>query len=410
MLTTLLRAGLMAACVQSAVVWAEAAADDARALALLQTHCTACHQLDRLAHSSGYSRAGWDALIDTMVALPAGSERRAMVQYLAKQFPENQRRSPKLQTGKTTLVFKEWVVPTLGQRARDPVQAPDGSIWWAGQWGNVIGRIDPTTGEMREYPLPPRAMPHSVTADAAGNIWYTGNRNGTVGMLNPNTGKLTEYPMPDSDARDPHTAIFDRHGMLWFTLQHSNKVGRLDPASGAIQLIALPTPNARPYGIKLDAQGAPWVACNGSNCLVKVNPQTMAVTTYRLPDPQTRVRRLDFAEDGMLWYVNSSLGRLGRFDTTTGKAQEWASPSGPDAHPYAIAVLDGGIWYNESGMRPDTLVRFDPEQERFESWPIPSGNIYAGIVRHMRATREGELLIHQSATNRILRVEIQSKP
>ena len=62
-------------------------------------------------------------------------------------------------------------MPTLGQRARDPVAFVDfpfvvalfggehGTIWWAGQWGNLIaGRIDPTTGEMKEYPLPADAM------------------------------------------------------------------------------------------------------------------------------------------------------------------------------------------------------------------------------------------------------------
>ena len=36
-----------------------------------------------------------------------------------------------------------------------------------------------------------------------------------------------------------------------------------------------------------------------------------------------------------------------------------------------------------------------------QSWPIPSGGIHAGIVRHMRPTKEGNLLIHQSSTNRI---------
>jgi virginiamycin B lyase len=67
-------------------------------------------------------------------------------------------------------------------------------------------------------------------------------------------------------------------------------------------------------------------------------------------------------------------------------------------------VVDGMVWYNESGMRPDMLVRFDPRTERFQSWPIPSGSVYAGIIRHMRATRDGDLLIHQSSTNRIIRV------
>src|SRR3546814_14114831 len=55
--------------------------------------------------------------------------------------------------------------------------------------------------------------------------------------------------------------------------------------------------------------------------------------------------------------------------------------------------------------RPDMLVRFDPATESFQSWPIPSGGVYAGIVRHMRETRDGNLLIHQSSTNRIIRVD-----
>ena len=75
-------------------------------------------------------------------------------------------------------------------------------------------------------------------------------------------------------------------------------------------------------------------------------------------------------------------------------------------------MIDGIVWYNESGQRPDALVRFDPATERFQSWAIPSGDIgtapvYAGIVRHMRPTRDGGLLIHQSATNTILKVRVR---
>ena len=69
--------------------------------------------------------------------------------------------------------------------------------------------------------------------------------------------------------------------------------------------------------------------------------------------------------------------------------------------------LQSVIWYNESGQRPDNLVRFDPKTEKFQSWPIPSGGVYAGIIRHMGATREGNLLIHQSSTNRIMLVTLK---
>ena len=81
-----------------------------------------------------------------------------------------------------------------------------------------------------------------------------------------------------------------------------------------------------------------------------------------------------------------------------GDIKTWPSPSGPASHPYAIEVIDDIVWYNESNQRPDALVRFDPKTEKFQSWGIPSG---VGIIRHMRVTPDGNLVIHQSSTNTI---------
>jgi len=361
-----------------------------------------------ISNSSGYTREGWRELVGTMIDLSRTPEQQtAITDYLTQHFPPNTRRAAKLLSGPLEITFKEWQTPTLGQRTRDPIQASDGSIWWAGQFGNVIGRLDPRTGDMREYRLPAGSYPHSVTLDADGMPWYTGNMNGTIGKLDPATGQSTVYKMPDPAAKDPHTAKFDKNGILWFTLQHSDMFGRLDPKTGDIRLVKAPTPGAKPYGIKIDADGNPWFSCNGSNCLVRVNPATMELTEFKTP-PGSTSRRLDIAPDGMIWYVNSSLGRLGRLNPKTGEVKEWPSPSGPRSHPYAIVVVDGIVWYNESGMRPDALVRFDPKTEKFQSWAIPSGGIYAGIIRHMRSTREGNLLIHQSSTNRV--IEVQVKP
>ncbi|HEX6143423.1 MAG TPA: hypothetical protein VFZ01_11945 [Geminicoccaceae bacterium] len=375
---------------------------------LVESICTGCHQTNQITRSSGYSRDGWRELTGTMIDLSGSPEDQGqIIDYLATHFPPNTNRAPDLVPGPLEIAFKEWVVPTLGQRSRDPIEAADGSIWWAGQWGNLIGRIDPGTGEMTEYPLPDNSMPHSVTLDEGGNVWYMGNKNGTIGRLDPKSGEITVFEMPDPAAEDPHTGIFDDRGILWFTLQHSNMVGRLDPASGEVELAAMPTPGSRPYGIEVDAEGVPWVACNGSNCLVEVDPETLELSEVELPDPETTVRRLDIAEDGMIWYVNSSKGRLGRYDPATGEIEQWPSPSGPHSHPYALAVVDGVVWYNESGMRPDTLVRFDPGTETFQSWPIPSGGVHAGIIRHMRPSRDGNLLTHQSGTNRIILVTLK---
>ena len=251
------------------------------------------------------------------------------------------------------------------------------------------------------------AKPHTVELDAKGNVWYTGNKNGSVGYLDPKTGKITVFKMPDPKAKDPHTLVFDKNGIGWFTLQNSNMVGRLDPASGDIKLVTLSDTGLQALRhqdrLPRAIPGSPATAARAST---RSMPANMALTEVKLPLEGTTVRRLDIAEDGMIWYVNSGLGRLGRYNPKTGEIKEWPSPSGPKSHPYAIVVVDGVVWYNEFGMRPDPLVRFDPKTETFQSWAIPSGDIYAGIIRHMRATRDGSLLIHQSSTNRIIQVTV----
>jgi virginiamycin B lyase len=364
---------------------------------LVEALCVSCHSIRHITGSAGFDGAPqWRRLITSMVDL-APPQAETIAAYLAEHFPADPSRRPTLISGDVEIEFTEWLAPTLGQRSRDPAEAPDGSIWWTGMWASLAGRLDPATGEMIEYRLPPAARPHSIVPDAQGHIWYTGNSNGTIGRLDPSTGAITEY---QTLAGDPHTAVFHPNGKLYFTAQHAGMLGRLDPDTGELTEVGS---RARPYGIKVGPRGRLWVAFNGANAIGAVDPQTMDIDYFDIPDERTRIRRLDIASDGTVWYVNSALGRIGRLDPRSGATQEWPSPSGPLSHPYAIAVIDDVVWYNESGMRPDALVRFDPARERFQSWAIPSG---VGIVRNMWVTREGDLLIHQSSSNRIGRVRI----
>ena len=365
---------------------------------LVVAACTSCHPARSITRSAGYDTPErWLEVMDSMVRLPE-SEATAIAEYLAAHFPQDQSRRPTIVSGPVEVDIEEWMVPTLGQRSRDPIEAPDGAIWWTGMWASLAGRLDPTTGEMREYPLPSSARPHSIIPAPDGSIWYTGNSNGTIGRLDPATGTIKEF---ETQSGDPHTAAFHPNGHLYFTAQRAGMLGRLDTLSGDI--LEVPT-EPRPYGIKVADDGMIWVAYNGTNKLSRVHPETMDIEYFEVPDERTRIRRLDLASDGSIWFVNSSLGRIGRLDPATGEIEQWDSPSGPRSHPYSMAVINDKIWYNESGMRPDALVRFDPETETFQSWEIPSG---VGIIRHVWVTREGKLLIHQSSSNRIGLVTIK---
>ena len=372
---------------------------------LVEGICASCHALQLINNSSGYTRDHWRELVGYMIDLSGSpAQQNEILDYLTEHFPPSNRRAAKPVAGNFQVTFKEWTTPQLGARSRDPVQAADGSIWYAGQYGNLIGRLDPKTGKAREYPLPAKSMPHTVQLDPKGRPWFSGNKNATIGWVDPASGKATVFKMPDPDATDPHTITFDKKGMVYFTFQAANRIGRLNPDTGEIRIVQVAAQRSQPYDIKFDAEGMLWVSCNARPCLLKVHPDTLEITEVKLPLPVTTVRRLDFAPDGMIWYVNSGGGRIGRLNPKSGEIKEWDSPSGPRSHPYGIVVLDGAVWYNESGVRPDMLVRFDITTETFQSWPIKSGNVYAGILRNARPTRQGTLLIHQTATNRIIEV------
>src|SRR5438128_1619176 len=120
-------------------------------------------------------------------------------------------------------------------RRRNRVRMIQLSPWYTGQMANKLGRLDPGTGQFKEFPLKtPGSGPHGLAADAAGNIWFTATSKGYIGKLNPSTGEITEYRMPEG-ADSPHTPVFDQQGILWFTTAESNVVGRLDPKTGQHQ-------------------------------------------------------------------------------------------------------------------------------------------------------------------------------
>jgi virginiamycin B lyase len=368
--------------------------------------CDGCHDINRV--RIGYTPEGWLTVARMMqnahAPVPA-EEWGPMLDYLIKSFPERPRPAAVIIDGPVRANIDLWDVPTQGSRPHDPMAARDGSIWWSGQLANKIGRLDPKTGAIKEYSLKSAYTgPHGLVEDKAGNVWFTGNTSGMIGKLDPASGVVTEYPLPDSNARDPHTLNFDQSGILWFTVQQANMVGRLDPATGAIKLLTSPTPKSRPYGIKINAQGVPVFVEFGANKIATIDPSTLAIKEYPLPDPAARPRRLAIDPDGVVWYADYARGYLGRLDLATGAVKEWPSPSGPKSEPYGIVFTKGALWYNESGAKPNTIVRFDPQAEKFQSWAIPGGG---DIVRNMDVNPDGNPVMANSLANQVGMVEIK---
>src|SRR5712675_438956 len=341
--------------------------------------CGVCHDINRA--RAGYTPEGWRTVVRMMqnVGAPVPKDQwETLTQYLITSFPEKPRPAAALIDGPQQAHLKQWQVPTEGSRPHDPMAAKDGSIWYTG--------------------------PHGLVEDRDGNVWFTGNSAGLIGKLDPKTGNVTEYKMPDPAVKDPHTLNFDQSGILWFTAQNANVMGRLDPKTGEIKIIKSLTPNSRPYGLHVNSKGVPVVVLFGTNKIATIDPSTLAVKEYTLPNPASRPRRLALASDDIVYYADYSRGFLGRLDLATGEVKEWPSPSGPQSQPYGIAFTKGAIYYNESNAKPNTIVRFDPATEKFQTWPIPGGG---DIVRNVDVTADGNVVTANSLVNQVGMIELR---
>ncbi|MCW8915359.1 MAG: hypothetical protein OQK24_05830 [Magnetovibrio sp.] len=300
--------------------------------------------------------------------------------------------------------IKEWEI-SYGGRSRDPFAESANSVWFVGQGGNYLARLNPETGDIFHKDLKDEPGPHNLIVGSDGMVWYSGNLEGYIGRYDPKSDTIEKIEMPEPDADDPHTLVFDADEQnIWFTVQWGNYVGRLELETRKVDLIPVPTSSSRPYGIIVAPDGTPWIVLLGTDKMASVDPKTLKLTEHNIA-PGARPRRIGVTSDGRLYYTDYRRGYIGRLDPNTGQVDEWALPAGRNSNPYGMAVDNQDrIWVVETGPRRNTFVGFDPAQEKTISvTPIPSG---AGSVRHMHYHKPSNMVWFGTDENTIGRAVI----
>ncbi|WP_247869877.1 lyase [Methylophaga sp. SB9B] len=293
---------------------------------------------------------------------------------------------------RVSLDFYEWNVEWQNTRPRDPYVSPDGSVWFVGQVGDYVARLDPVSGEMQRYEIP-KAGPHTVIVDKQGYPWYAGNKDKHIGRLDPASGEVTRYEMPEG-VNDPHTMDWTSDGNIWFTVQRSGIagfIGTLNTESGEVDIIEVPGNNMRPYGLVVDKQDRPWIAFMGSNAIGTVDPQTMQLEIINTPNEESIIRRIGLTSDGRVWWVDADVGYVGVYNPRDKSMQQWQTPGGESAGLYAMTVDNQDrIWYVETGLQPNRFIGFDSKTEQFIAIDeVPSGG---QTVRHMMFDKESNAI------------------
>ncbi|SVE19194.1 uncharacterized protein METZ01_LOCUS472048, partial [marine metagenome] len=96
----------------------------------------------------------------------------------------------------------EYLTPSPDSSPSDLAFDAQGNLWFTEINGNKIGKLVPSETEpgtskgIQEYELPnPNSKPNYLIVSKDGQVWFS-EMAGRIGKLDPVTGKISEYPVP----------------------------------------------------------------------------------------------------------------------------------------------------------------------------------------------------------------------
>jgi len=151
-----------------------------------------------------------------------------------------------------TKQFTAYPIPTKNPGAYGMDVAGDGRVWFAEREANKIGRLDPKTGKIDEFPTPGKDIPRRMGTDWDGNLWAGFHETGKLVKIDQKTGKMTffEPPTKGSGAYIPRPD--PRTKMIWLVEQTADKIARFDPKTETWTEFALPIAESDARRIELD--------------------------------------------------------------------------------------------------------------------------------------------------------------
>jgi virginiamycin B lyase len=278
-------------------------------------------------------------------------------------------------TGRATrVVITEYDLGRETIEPHDVIVDKNGIAWYSSFGEPFLGRLDPKTGKVTEFPLPElkRDFPTGslgLRTDPAGNLWLGMMYQGGIAKFDPKTEKLTTWSLPAAvniDAAQVNMVSpqhSDVDGKVWTQNNGFAGIHRLDLASGAIETFApfRDAPKGEPhniYDVIPDSKNNAYFTDFRHRHIGRIDAQTGAVKLYAAPTPASAPRRGTMDANDRLWFAEYRANRVAMFDTRSEQFKEWLMPT-PWTAPYDV-VLDknGEAW--TGSMSTDRVVRLDP--------------------------------------------------
>ena len=285
----------------------------------------------------------------------------------------------------TRVIYTEYDLPREEIAPHDTIVGKDGTVWFSSFGEQNLGRLDPRTGKVTEFPYPKHrdGAPTGslgLRADAAGNLWLGNMYQATIVKFDPRTEKFQFWTLPaeaNIDAAQinmvsPQSSQVD--GKVWTQNNGFAGVHRLDLATGKIETW-LPFKAARKgeahnlYDVIPDSRNNVVFTDFRQGHIGRIDAKTGEVALFPTPTPRSAPRRGNMDAQDRLWFGEYRGDRIGMFDTRTSQFKEWKLNT-RWAAPYDV-VLDKNEDAWTGSMVTDQVTRLNTKTGEMVDYLLP---------------------------------------
>jgi streptogramin lyase len=287
----------------------------------------------------------------------------------------------------TKVVITEYDLPRPDAQPHDVVSDAEGMVWYTDYVEGILGRLNPRTGEIKEWanPLVKAGIAggfHDIQLDSEGNPWLGRHEFNGFAKWDKKTQTFQNWSLPAEVANQNVRTNFlatTASGKVWIKDNADHKAILFDPVTrsfkgydqfpAGLNFSVHGTSHHNVYGMSADSHGNEYGADIDSGAIAEIEAETGKTKVYPIPTPNAGPRRMHMDARDRLWFGESFGNKFGMLDTQTGKLQEWSHPI-PWFGPYDVAPdKEGWVW--TGGMSTDFITRFNPQNGEFRKYLMP---------------------------------------
>jgi virginiamycin B lyase len=298
---------------------------------------------------------------------------------------------PRPKGAATHVIMTTYDLPGRTIQPHDVIGTDDGMIWYSDFGQQYLGRLDPKTGKVTQFPVPELKKGYltgnlELEKDPNGYLWLAMMYQGGIARFDPKTDTFKEWPVapaehPDYTQESMVMPIHDNvDGEVWTNNQDDHSLRRLNVATGKWDVYGPffystpenPKLNFNSYGIVSDAKNNVWLFDFPHSAIGTFNPTTGVFKAIPTPTAHSRPRRGRVDDrTGTFWFAEYGANSIGSYDINAADAtiKEYKLATPWDAPYDVIYDKNGDVW--TGSMWSDRISFLDPTTGKVIDYQLP---------------------------------------